>query len=855
MQIVEVREGYIKIESSDTLPVSSFVEIDDDGKKYVAQILQSKKIANVWICYAKFQFLYQGELVSYDKTVPSKNSVLNLFPFEIISKAFDNVNPIVIGNFSNGQPILTDKTIFDKNIIVSIDNPDNNKIFVANTMKQFNKTIVIDMLGVCSNEKKYVAGVDFKLPLNTSSLEFMYQDCLNDATSDSKSLIKEIFQDLSQYSETVKFVPFSILKSIIDDMVDKEHIFKLLVLKNKLAKFEKLGYFASTIEEVNCLEKILVNNESIIDLSKLDSIFQNRYLTTVLDLIKSQGASVQVILEASNSINKQNLKRVFTDDDLSITFVTHSRFKYINELKTVVENFLVEPNSANKEVFKPCKLMLDALSDNQYLLLGKSFGGLALASTFEEITILEKSVIESVPEFNVQENTDKELFDEETTLSEEDVESLENSLNEDASVAENINENDEISVINRKSEELIEKVAEEIIFEDSSQVIFTEDDVEDLDLDKNEVQEVQIVEEAVVDVEQQEDFVEEITELELLEEESEEEFASEVIDIIEEPVVETPESMEILQEDEITETIEEPLTEESLEGDASAIVEVEENEFKTEVDEIHTIEIPKDISDLTSDDLGLIEVEETFEEKESGEVLQVEENDINPDAIGFKDFTDESENIAPIPMAIQESTPDDEFDEIMELDVSEISEDDILIDITDDVEMLDEDSLDKQIVEDVDKVFTTMKDDSISDSDLDFIDELNSSVETEELVMGEGLEELSDFTDFEDVEEEGFIEPLEEISDLNSLEDEEKEILETKQGNTPIVPVYGAEIPPEDVVISDPIEQGDTVTHAKYGIGVVEKMIKYGTKTLYSINFDNVGRRLLDPTLTEIKKS
>ena len=55
--------------------------------------------------------------------------------------------------------------------------------------------------------------------------------------------------------------------------------------------------------------------------------------------------------------------------------------------------------------------------------------------------------------------------------------------------------------------------------------------------------------------------------------------------------------------------------------------------------------------------------------------------------------------------------------------------------------------------------------------------------------------------------------------------------------------------------MSDPIEQGDTVVHAKYGNGVVEKMIKYGTKTLYSINFDNVGRRLLDPTLTEIKKS
>ena len=62
-------------------------------------------------------------------------------------------------------------------------------------------------------------------------------------------------------------------------------------------------------------------------------------------------------------------------------------------------------------------------------------------------------------------------------------------------------------------------------------------------------------------------------------------------------------------------------------------------------------------------------------------------------------------------------------------------------------------------------------------------------------------------------------------------------------------------IPQEDLVVSDPIQQGDTVFHAKYGSGIVEKMIKYGNKTLFSINFDNIGRRLLDPTLTEIKKS
>ena len=66
------------------------------------------------------------------------------------------------------------------------------------------------------------------------------------------------------------------------------------------------------------------------------------------------------------------------------------------------------------------------------------------------------------------------------------------------------------------------------------------------------------------------------------------------------------------------------------------------------------------------------------------------------------------------------------------------------------------------------------------------------------------------------------------------------------------VPVYPVETPVRDDI---PVfEQGDRVSHPKYGEGVVEKMIKYGNKTLCSINFVNIGRRLLDPAMSEIEK-
>ena len=83
--------------------------------------------------------------------------------------------------------------------------------------------------------------------------------------------------------------------------------------------------------------------------------------------------------------------------------------------------------------------------------------------------------------------------------------------------------------------------------------------------------------------------------------------------------------------------------------------------------------------------------------------------------------------------------------------------------------------------------------------------------------------------------------------DLNFIEDINNNVEEEKP---PVVPVYPTEDPGE----APAFEQGDRVTHPKYGEGVVEKMIKYGNKTLCSINFVNVGRRLLDPAISEMSK-
>ncbi len=319
------------------------------------------------------------------------------------------------------------------------------------------------------------------------------------------------------------------------------------------------------------------------------------------------------------------------------------------------------------------------------------------------------------------------------------------------------------------------------------------------------------------------------------------------------------ESLQEYSSDIIPEGVDELSLEESFRVDAEEEIQdyipvdesIEAFSTEPEADEFSFV----DETDLQNFD-SITEENENDSEDESESEIELPEgfdfdmdssnNDVPPDS------SFEMDSIMPeLEINVLPASEKDEInlDEIVELDPDEAGENDIVIDMTEDETDATVEDLDEQIVKDVDKVFTTRKDDDISDSDLDFIDELNS----DDGVLEEFSDEESVLDEISTAGDDGILEDAS-VQFKNDNSDRNDDILETRNSSTPIVPVYDADIPQEDMVISDPIQQGDTVTHAKYGSGVVEKMIKYGNKTLFSINFDNIGRRLLDPTLTEIKK-
>ena len=843
MRILEVRDGFLKFEADKSVYLSSFIQIDGLEKSYIAQVIQLKRSGENSIGYAKILFLYDGALQSYDKTLPSKDSEIKEFTFNILSNSINAEKPVIIGKTQGSDLNITiDESAFNKKMLISVDDKETNNILARNFVKQFNNlsknVVIIDSLGII-NAKKVVAGVDFKLPLDTASLAFMYQDCLNDATADSKSMIIDIFKDLSEYSQTVPFVPFETLKTIVDDMVDKSHVFKLLVLKNKLAKFDRLGYFAKNKNEVEALKHILNSKCTIIDISKLDGAFQNRYLTFIYEMLSKDA---HVVLELANTVSKKNIKEILQSDK-STTFITHSRFKYLNDIKNVFDNFIIAPSIANNEIFNIYSTFLKSMPKDTYLIVGEATNYIPLVSqvkVIDEVVEIEKedeAILENIVEEDLEnenpENLGEDEIIDETEL--EEVSEPETEEQENVQIVERPSNEEILANIEEKSNDVISKAVEDLVvptsvnmFEDEEEetpeiveelpeeITDTETQISEADLEEPEVEEIPLAESFSTEVHQSEEIQDDIP----LEENDVQEISLDDEVIESDDFSEIAEDVESEVEPEISETLDiEEKTPEILENKEEVVSEEDEN----------SIELGDDIDlDLNSD------LEEDVPQEFEQDILEpVEENSLN---------------VLPIS---DDANFDNDLEEIVELNPDDIDDNDIVVDLEDEKEL--DENVDEQIVKDVDKVFTTRKDDDISDSDLDFIDELNSDEEDgvlEELQDDSALEELTE------TEDNGGI--LEEINDeqpqLEEINDEQ-EILQTRNSSTPIVPVYDAEIPQEDLVMSDPIQQGDTVTHAKYGTGVVEKMIKYGNKTLFSINFDNIGRRLLDPTLTEIKKA
>ena len=764
MQVLEIKNNLVKIayDVNDNLALSSFVIIEDTNTPYVAQVVNVKadKLTNFAIVKLLFTFNEEGILKNYNGTIPSLKSTVSILPSKELLDIIPIENNLIMGELAQQNVTLSvDKTILDNNLLVCSDNVENTNILLKNITKQIDERIVIfDTDGLFDAENKITFGKDFKLPLNYDTINFIYENELDDVDATSRAVIQDIFIEVQEYTKNLPegYLPFETFINVVDQQYKETQIPQLVLLKNKLIKYRDLNAFAETLKDVLSLSIAIDKSKvTIIDISEMAPVLQKEIMSYTYGVMKGINETIYSFVKVDNANSSKRLLKTFLSrDGIYTTIICRHEYKYLPELKSAAQNLILFTPQTLQHDFAAYNTFLNKLNTDEFIIYGAHTQNIPLIVELDEL------------ELDTQNDDDE-------TESEKDIEEIPSSNVvpmpapvQNTEPQENVTESPEPEIQEEETFKAPEVEYPDLGFDNETP-------------SSNEAPTV--------------DFPETET-LNVTEEQPEENFTQiELPETFEEPEIEEVQQEE--PEEDIQENFDNEISQEPI----------EEEVFMPETD-IPQVEINEDLSEQAIiEDSNISETPAEYTSQATEEQAPIynilDDNEI--------DYQDAEPEVLPLEPEIDYSVEDIDLEENYQ-EPQPYDENEAMI---------------EQAAKDVDKL-------------------IYEKLPNEDVT----LDDLSDLQSDELTEDD-----LNLIGDLasdNGITPEPE--LEYNEEQPPVVPIYNAEdIEPQE---QQSLEPGDRVSSPKYGEGVVEKMIKYGNKMLCSIEFPNIGRRLLDPAMTEIKK-
>lgn len=764
MQVLEIKNNLVKIayDVNDNLALSSFVIIEDTNTPYVAQVVNVKadKLTNFAIVKLLFTFNEEGILKNYNGTIPSLKSTVSILPSKELLDIIPIENNLIMGELAQQNVTLNvDKTILDNNLLVCSDNVENTNILLKNITKQIDEKIVIfDTDGLFDAENKITFGKDFKLPLNYDTINFIYENELDDVDATSRAVIQDIFIEVQEYTKNLPegYLPFETFINVVDQQYKETQIPQLVLLKNKLIKYRDLNAFAETLKDVLSLSIAIDKSKvTIIDISEMAPVLQKEIMSYTYGVMKGINETIYSFVKVDNANSSKRLLKTFLSrDGIYTTIICRHEYKYLPELKSAAQNLILFTPQTLQHDFAAYNTFLNKLNTDEFIIYGAHTQNIPLIVELDEL------------ELDTQNDDDE-------TESEKDIEEIPSSNVvpmpapvQNTEPQENVTESPEPEIQEEETFKAPEVEYPDLGFDNETP-------------SSNEAPTV--------------DFSETET-LNVTEEQPEENFTQiELPETFEEPEIEEVQQEE--PEEDIQENFDNEISQEPI----------EEEVFMPETD-IPQVEINEDLSEQAIiEDSNISETPAEYTSQATEEQAPIynilDDNEI--------DYQDAEPEVLPLEPEIDYSVDDIDIEENYQ-EPQPYDENEAMI---------------EQAAKDVDKL-------------------IYEKLPNEDVT----LDDLSDLQSDELTEDD-----LNLIGDLasdNGITPEPE--LEYNEEQPPVVPIYNAEdIEPQE---QQSLEPGDRVSSPKYGEGVVEKMIKYGNKMLCSIEFPNIGRRLLDPAMTEIKK-
>ena len=389
MKLLEIKNNLVKLSYAETEnPIlGRFIILGSNEKSYVAQFvnLKSDTINNYAIAKLLFTFTPDGVVDNYDGSVPNMDSELSFLAAEELLNLLPIETPVKIGNLAQQEEMLSlDISVFERNFTIFVEKDSNKKTFISNCVRQLfqmkEKSVIVDTCNLFEDYPKIVFSKDFKLPLNSKMIDYIFEYELAEVDAPTKAVIQDIFYAVQQYIDTLdfKFLPIDNFVDVVANQYKDIQMPELALLKNKLLKYRDANVFANTKEEVLAFkERLNEKNCSIIDIKDINEPLQKEVMSFIHQALTEYEKYIYFFAPLTdNNSDKKLLKQFINNNHVFTTILVSSSYKYAQELKQHAQNILLfTPNDINHD-FAAYNTFLNKLNSDECIAFGKLTQGI-----------------------------------------------------------------------------------------------------------------------------------------------------------------------------------------------------------------------------------------------------------------------------------------------------------------------------------------------------------------------------------------------------------------------------------------------------------------------------------------------
>lgn len=389
MKLLEIKNNLVKLSYGENeKPIlGKFIVLATSEKSYVAQLvnLKSDNVNNFAIAKLLFTFTPDGVVDNYDGSIPSMSSQLSFLDSAELLDLLPVETAVKIGQLAQQNESLSlDISVFEHNFTVFAERETDKTTFISNCIRQLfqmkEKSVIVDLNNNFTDYSRIEFAKDFKLPLNSEMIDFIFEYELAEVDPSTKAVIQDVFYAVQQYIKTLdfEFLPIDNFVDVVANQYKETQMPELALLKNKLLKYRDSNIFANTKEEVLAFnQKLEEKNCSIVNLTDVNEALQKEVLVFVHKALESIKKYVYFFcpLTDGNS-DKKLLKRFINNNHVFTTIIVSNSYKYVKELKSCAENVVIfAPEDAQHE-FVAYNTFLNKLNLGECIVFGKLTQGI-----------------------------------------------------------------------------------------------------------------------------------------------------------------------------------------------------------------------------------------------------------------------------------------------------------------------------------------------------------------------------------------------------------------------------------------------------------------------------------------------